>query len=82
MCSFRFHIEEVMVLFLFEFRGRAIESFRPPYAAHSGEQNLQTLGHGDGEKCLLRLSSLETRTWETLSGKRLKAVQEIYKYTF
>ena len=33
MCSFRFHIEEVMVLFLFEFRGRAIESFRPPYAA-------------------------------------------------
>ena len=34
MCSFRFHIEEVMVLSLFEFRGRAIsssQSFRTPY---------------------------------------------------
>ena len=32
MCSFRFYIE-VMVVFLFEFRERATESFRSPYVA-------------------------------------------------
>lgn len=53
MCSFRFYVE-VMVVFLFEFRERATESFRPPYVADIVVNRIyRHLDTRDNKKCLL-----------------------------